>query len=1025
MGEWDAFPEVPSAAPPPAATGVPAADPWAAFPEVQAAPSGDRKYHRTMAPASDVLGWLSNPDAIRPKQPAQGRVSTMAPASEVPGVKQFAEGFNEGWGDEPLGMSPESREWLSKYGVVPSSEDLASGKKPTLGQYMNEALIGAPMTAAQAATRGMSGLYRGAQSLGVAAGLPKDVVSMPEAFAGMPHPSGIAPGGVKPFRAPSIEGEALPSAAERPAVTGAGAPPAEPATSIALDRAMAGPPAANENAPTPLPPDYPHKMPPQELRGSVGAARAQDLISQSDPEAVNILRKVVRSEGWNENEIDRIGGEEKSPHETLAEMSDNLSALAKANQSMPGPARNETAQFVRERAKEAMGRIKETFDRFFGNTVNETTYRAELDQAKKNESAPFWDKFNQTRIHPTPQIDALLPKLEADGFLQAANARLFREGKPTTDGFINPEEAAKTQFPQAAQYPTARAYQLAKEAIDDQVSVAMRQGEKGKAGSFLQLKHELTNAIDNHSDPNVAGVWKDARDVWGHHKAIEDAYDQGWEVLTSNVKPHQIKEALTDMSEAERRSYLYGMRNKLEDMTGRSGKQERRVINEILGRNNQQKLATLFGEDAAAELIQAIEHEERMHTAPGRLIHGSDTSQNLAYQKLLQPKPGILDNASIGDVVHAVSKPVMSTAKKGVDFVLRRRADAGQARYEKIRADLGRLLMSQGPERQAIWRALALDEDLGNPPTVVPVAPHGSVSPAAPASPAPAVAPRPATAAPAAPSTPRRAVSPAEAEALRNAAPPPEPPPPPVIKQAEGPKDPSLFQFLLSKEIGGIKKTPEALAMFGGHNPFVPYHGYLLTENGMPIDKAMQSAERYLAENSGRTGAKPTIHDWHEALNDEYRALNGQGGRKRYPQGAERTETFDRDEADKHFEDGVFHAIESAIEGAPPAEEWPAPIRARILELARHGVDPEDAFVKAFEEYDRIIGSQEAMAGPQVRHVGEGTPQAGVHPAANQRPQAAPARGGPPLYRESENPADFKTGGKVKPTAQASSKRGR
>jgi hypothetical protein len=74
------------------------------------------------------------------------------------------------------------------------------------------------------------------------------------------------------------------------------------------------------------------------------------------------------------------------------------------------------------------------------------------------------------------------------------------------------------------------------------------------------------------------------------------------------------------------------------------------------------------------------------------------------------------------------------------------------------------------------------------------------------------------------------------------------------------------------------------------------------------------------------------------------------------------------------------------------------------MELARQGVDAEDAYVKAVMEYDR---QEEAMAGSQVRDDIRGTSQAGIHPAANQRPQAAPARGAAPAYRESENPAEF------------------
>ena len=84
---------------------------------------------------------------------------------------------------------------------------------------LNEAWMTPLAAGADAILRGGSALFRGAQAAGVAAGLPRDIVAMPEAFLGSPDPLGMprAPADVSaPEMALRDRGEGKPEEAPQP-----------------------------------------------------------------------------------------------------------------------------------------------------------------------------------------------------------------------------------------------------------------------------------------------------------------------------------------------------------------------------------------------------------------------------------------------------------------------------------------------------------------------------------------------------------------------------------------------------------------------------------------------------------------------------------------------------------------------------------------------------------------------------------------------------------------------------------------
>lgn len=128
-------------------------------------------------------------------------------------AKAFGKSFYDSVGPERLGLSKESEDWLNKHGVFTHFEDEKTNPLSAFG-----ALFGAAATVLDGANRTVQGLYAGAQAAGVAMGLPKDVVAIPDAFMGSPHPTGTPKPYVKPTPIEPIRVGDTPSPIAKPRV---------------------------------------------------------------------------------------------------------------------------------------------------------------------------------------------------------------------------------------------------------------------------------------------------------------------------------------------------------------------------------------------------------------------------------------------------------------------------------------------------------------------------------------------------------------------------------------------------------------------------------------------------------------------------------------------------------------------------------------------------------------------------------------------------------------------------------------
>lgn len=435
-------------------------------------------------------------------------------------------------------------------------------------------------------------------------------------------------------------------------------------------------------------------------RSEVGAAGGPDVLAEMSPEARSRLQDIFNETGHNEHTVEqRI--DEMSPHETLGEFDPNLQGHMEGIQSRPGAAQTEIAQTLRQRNVETRERILNEANEAFGTYTNQRAWQNEIRDAQKRASQPFWQRFNNLVITPTPALEQLLPRLDAAGALRAANRSLRVEGLPESMGF--PEGAAAGE---QTQIPTARAFQLAKEHLDDKIGAAISAGERNEARRLTGLKRALVDSIDNHPDANIAGVWRDARNSWATYADLLNARKIGEGLLSSKLGTEEAAEILGDLSDQQRRAAMMGARARIEQIAGGSrSRVESRLINELLAENNRTKIGALLNDQGRADnLFNAIEAEQRMRQAVADTVGNSRTARRQAFGAQWDaPETNLIERA--GKIAGAVAHPKVAVAK----WVGKKLDTRAEAEASRIREEVGRALVTQGPQRDAILRQLAVD----------------------------------------------------------------------------------------------------------------------------------------------------------------------------------------------------------------------------------------------------------------------------------------------------------------------------
>jgi len=314
-------------------------------------------------------------------------------------------------------------------------------------------------------------------------------------------------------------------------------------------------------------------------------------------------------------------------------------------------------------------------------------------------------------------LACLIPKLEANGAISGAKELARKFGDPFSEKFFI--SGAKTKGPYSsvalereAETPTAQSWDYIKQSLDDTIRENLG---THTARAAQQVKNELLNAIDNHPDPNVAGIWKQARQTFAAHASIEDARLAGQDLFNKNTRWDELMIQFKNYSEPEKKAFLEGARDELQNIKGDTIQGTSAEINKLLLPNSQKKLEILFGKKNADELTLAMQQERTIKENTTEAIQQSKTQARLYMENYLRDN---MQTGVISDIART-AKTLLSPQEWGQKI-----QELGQThaknKEEAIYNALSPFLLKQGPEAAKLLGIMASPQGKPRSSTIDP-----------------------------------------------------------------------------------------------------------------------------------------------------------------------------------------------------------------------------------------------------------------------------------------------------------------
>jgi hypothetical protein len=327
--------------------------------------------------------------------------------------------------------------------------------------------------------------------------------------------------------------------------------------------------------------------------------------------------------------IDRMG-----PEGFLADINTRLTQMAGGLADLP-----ETAGDIRlpymARAAAARQRIEGAVSTATGipANFNVVDYRRFLEEARSAAADPLYEQWRSLQVHPTAELQALIPRLEAAGAFNQAEELGAITGVPLNRNFFVPG-------PNKA-FPTTQTWDLVKRGLDRRIDQAYSGADKTLARALVQLKGELLHEIEQ---TNAGLVWRQARQEFASRSALLDQIEAGRDTFLggrSGYTPDELRDELSHLSRPELYARVQGMRSIIRDTMGESDNATR-IRTQLLTPNNQAKMRMMLGDPQANGLINTLQQERYLAEQYPRVVPtpttGASAESRRAGRELFQPR---------------------------------------------------------------------------------------------------------------------------------------------------------------------------------------------------------------------------------------------------------------------------------------------------------------------------------------------------------------------------------------------------
>jgi len=390
------------------------------------------------------------------------------------------------------------------------------------------------------------------------------------------------------------------------------------------------------------------------------------------------------------------------PHGFLSDINQGLTDIAGGIADMSIPEKQMVQDAYRQRMAGQGARIDDALTKATGvrGDFDITRYEKFLTEARKAASDPLYQQFRDTKVYPTAELKALVPRLEKVGAFDEAEFLSGATGTPINRNFF-------TGGPQKA-FPTTETWDLVKRGLDSKIEQAYSAGNNTRARALIGLKGEMVDEIEK---TNAGLVWKQARQEFASRSALLDQLNAGRDTFLgsrSGLSVDELREELSHLQGPELAARIVGMRKAVAEAMGNKTEAAGQVRSKLLAPNNQEKLRLMLSHQpgAADQLIDTLHSEKYLADKAPSIIPNMNTGasgQTRAERRAMFDVPAsrAADWVPELDITHPLN---LIPRPLHVGNVLEDIRGARAARVAPALAPI--MLTPQGPKMDALINAL-------------------------------------------------------------------------------------------------------------------------------------------------------------------------------------------------------------------------------------------------------------------------------------------------------------------------------
>lgn len=395
------------------------------------------------------------------------------------------------------------------------------------------------------------------------------------------------------------------------------------------------------------------------MKGAEGVVRAvgKGIQNRMGP-ATAAQRKVLEAIQRDEMTPAKVSARLRAlgPQATLADAGgENLTGLARAAASVPGPAKNRAAQVLNARASGEAGRITQRINQGIKPTDYFAAQDSFLARLKENARSLYDDAYRAGKQLESKTLSRLLERPVAKDAMREAADLASIEGRRLSQldpaltaqlkeaaqrGLVDPKVVPKGGVGRGI---TTEAIDDLKRGIDSMIDKETNQltGGLTKRGALLaDFKRQLLREVDT-----LNPAYARARAAYAGDAEVLTALREGRNAL--KLDPEEIRRAMAGMSKGAQEAYRSGAAKALKDVidnTPDTTSAARRLFSKDIMR---QRLRSLFpDQDTYNALARTLTSEMRFQQVRNTILGGSPTQPRLAEQADLGVDPGLFQEAA-------------------------------------------------------------------------------------------------------------------------------------------------------------------------------------------------------------------------------------------------------------------------------------------------------------------------------------------------------------------------------------------